>query len=341
MARWTPWRERVDSNAEAEGASVIAESAILDVALDYGRRGWCVLPLHTVINGVCSCWRGAACRSAGKHPIFDTGEDHAAATTDLDLIREWWARWRDANVGIVTGAASGLVVLDVDVAKGGFGSLAAMFPKGPPRTLSVETGSGGLHRYHVHPGGRVPCHVGFRPGLDLRGDGGLVVAPPSRHKSGGPYLFITASRPIAPMPPELIAALAPVKVAHRSMGQVRPFRGTLTPYAAAALEREAAEVATHPPKTGRHVRLFAAAAALGEMIASGMLPRSLVEYRLREACDRNGMTAEGREREIEKAIACGIAKGMLSPRVGPAPPWESRPQVTEWDRPPEVTSWKS
>jgi hypothetical protein len=305
-------------------------------ALSYALNGWRVIPLETVKNGACSCWRGGACRSPGKHPMFDTGEKHAAAT----IYRDWWARWPEANVGIVTGAASGLVVLDIDPAKGGNESYGALVPVGTP-TLSVVTGSGGLHLYYRYPGEAVPCRVGFRPGLDLRADGGLVVAPPSRHKSGGVYSFLDTSTPIMPMPPELIAALAPVKPAPQPLGKVRPFRGALAPYAEAALQREAESVATHPAGSGRHVRLYAAAAALGEMIASGMLPRPIVEERLREACGVNGMFGEGREREIEKTIAAGIDQGMRAPRAAPALPWAPRPRVTEWEVRPEVTSWKS
>ncbi len=316
-------------------------NSILDAALEYAARGWTVISLETITNGVCSCWRGAACRSAGKHPLFDTGEKHAAATTDPDVIRGWWARWPAANVGIVTGSASGLVVLDIDPAKGGHESRAALLPDGTPPTLSVVTGSGGVHLYYEHPGEPVPCRVGFRPGLDLRGDGGLVVAPPSRHKSGREYSFLDTEAAISPLPPELIAALTPVNSNPRPIGKVRPFRGTLTPYAGAALEHEANAVATCPAGTGRHIRLYAAAAALGEMIAGGMLPRPLVEERLREACAFNGMFAERRGREIEKTIAAGIDRGMRSPRGRPVPPWETRPRVTEWERRPEVTSWKS
>jgi len=123
----------------------------------------------------------------------------------------WRARWPEANVGIVTGAVSGLVVLDVDPEKGGEASLAALeatFGR-LPATLSVRTGGGGRHLYFAHPGEPVPCAVGLRPGLDVRGDGGYVVAPPSIHPSGRPYRFEgEADRPPAPLPGWLAALLA-------------------------------------------------------------------------------------------------------------------------------------
>jgi putative DNA primase/helicase len=175
--------------ADAAAARRIeATNPLLSAALRYTRRGWYVLPLHSVAEGRCRCAKGVECKSAGKHPLLGrTGDDHAAASRSEFTIRNWWRTWPLANVGIVTGARSGLVVLDVDPAKGGLESLAQLFPNGAPSTLTVATGGGGLHFYLKHPGGRVPCRVGFMPGLDVRGDGGLVVAPPSGHASGLSY----------------------------------------------------------------------------------------------------------------------------------------------------------
>jgi len=107
---------------------------------------------------------------------------------DTWLIRRWWGRWPDANMGVVTGAASGLVVLDVDPRHGGFDSLAVLEAvHGPiPPTVGAFTGGGGEHLYFRHPHTFVPCRP-IAPGLDLKGDGGLVVCPPSVHVSGRHY----------------------------------------------------------------------------------------------------------------------------------------------------------
>jgi hypothetical protein len=113
-------------------------------------------------------------------------------------------------------------------------------------------------------------------------------------------------RKIAPAPPK----------PERPRMQPRTFTGELSPYAAAALDGEAEAVANHPPKTGRHTRLFAAAAALGELVAGGELSRSLVEGRLRDASAANGMIGEGREPEVEKTIRDGIEAGLSKPRHG-------------------------
>jgi len=94
-------------------------------------------------------------------------------------------------VAIVTGRLSGLVVLDVDPRHGGDASLAAFEARhGPlPATVESRTGGGGRHFYFRHPGGRCPNRVGLEPGLDLRGDGGCIVAPPSIHPSGREYAW--------------------------------------------------------------------------------------------------------------------------------------------------------
>jgi hypothetical protein len=118
----------------------------------------------------------------------------------------WWGRWRDANVAVRTGAASRAVVLDIDTPKGGQATLAALereYGRLPP-TYEVLTGGGGRHLYFAHPGTEVPCSEGkLGPGLDVRGDGGYVVAPPSVHASGRPYKVLH-DRELAPLPAWLL-----------------------------------------------------------------------------------------------------------------------------------------
>lgn len=162
------------------------DSKLLSAALDYARRGWAVLPLHSAGPGGCSC-RRRKCASAGKHPRTRRGVKNA--TTDEETIRLWWYRWPNANVGIATGKKSGLVVLDVDPRHGGDESLRELFSgRGTiPKTPTVKTGGGGLHLYFEHPGERVKGRVGVMPGLDVRADGNYVVAPPSLHVCGEVY----------------------------------------------------------------------------------------------------------------------------------------------------------
>jgi hypothetical protein len=128
------------------------------------------------------------------------------------MVRSWYRRQPDAGVGIVTGLASGLVVLDVDAGHGGEASLQRLVQAhGPvPWTVECHTGGGGRHLYFAHPGGVVHNRAGFRPGLDLRGDGGYVVAPPSIHPSGRVYTWAPTGDPEraapAPLPAWLLHA---------------------------------------------------------------------------------------------------------------------------------------
>ena len=169
--------------------------ALLEAALHYARQGWPVLPLHSVREGRCSCGRDCG-RAAGKHPRSAHGVRDASV--DEALVRAWWARWPDANLGLATGPASGLVVLDIDPAHGGEESLEALIARHgpPPRGPISRTGGGGRHLLFAHPGSRVPSRCGaLGSGLDVRGDGGYIVAPPSRHRSGHLYEWDAGSHP--------------------------------------------------------------------------------------------------------------------------------------------------
>jgi putative DNA primase/helicase len=134
---------------------------------------------------------------------------------DPGVIRRWWATWPDANVGIVTGAASGIVALDVDPRNGGDEALDALVRRYGrlPITATVITGGGGRHVLLAHPGRRVPSTPNaLGRGVDVRGDGGQVVAPPSRHRSDREYVWHPEygldAVGIAPMPDWLMERLA-------------------------------------------------------------------------------------------------------------------------------------
>ena len=138
---------------------------------------------------------------ADGYPVFPVGLDKTPLTAhgfkdaslDPDVVTSWWTAYPNAGIGIPTGATTGVVVLDVDPRHGGTESFDLLvkehgsFPIGP----ITRTGGGGRHFWFKHPGGNVPNAAGFRPGLDIRGDGGYVVVPPSAHPSGNRYEWIT------------------------------------------------------------------------------------------------------------------------------------------------------
>jgi hypothetical protein len=116
------------------------------------------------------------------------------------------------NVGLRTGAESGIVVLDVDKKHGGLESLHTLLDAHGydwAETLAVVTGGGGRHFYFQHPGHPVRNRAGILPGIDIRGDGGYVVAPPSLHESGEAYRYVNEDAPIQVMPGWLVDLLGP------------------------------------------------------------------------------------------------------------------------------------
>lgn len=170
-------------------------------AQTYAHRGWPVIPLYYLSEGQCSCSR-PNCPSPGKHPL--TAHGITDATTDKNTIAQWWDQWPDANIGIATGRASGLVVLDIDPDKGGEESLGRLEQQlGPlPPTLRQWTGGGGFHLFFGHPSDQVVRNSAgmLGPGLDVRGEGGYCVVPPSLHISGMPYAWDGTCQEPAEMP---------------------------------------------------------------------------------------------------------------------------------------------
>lgn len=183
----------------------VQNAELLEAALNYARLGWRVIPLHNVTgNGRCSCGR-TDCQSAGKHPRVRDWP--AQATADAERIMSWWGRWPGANLGVVTGAVSGLVVLDLD----GPAGHAALKERGlrlPPSVMSqTGRGEGHNHVFFTHPGGHVPCSAGrIGPAIDVRGDDGYVLAPPSRTSGGYRWLVGPDAAALAPAPDWLLKA---------------------------------------------------------------------------------------------------------------------------------------
>lgn len=179
---------------QARPRSHVSLGELGDAALTYARNGVPVFPVwNPTEDGGCACPKGQHCRNPAKHPMGDlVPHGLLEATTDLDKIREWWTRYRQANIGMPTGARSGVVVLDVDPEKGGFRTFKALIRRYGvlPRTRAVHTGGGGLHFYFEPPGFHTRNSAGkLGPGLDIRGDGGYVLLPPSVHAKNRTYTW--------------------------------------------------------------------------------------------------------------------------------------------------------
>jgi hypothetical protein len=178
-----------------------------------------VFPLHCIMpSGYCTCGR-SDCNSPGKHPRTRNGVKDA--TREPDQIKEWWTRWPGANVGLAVGKDAGVWVLDID-GKVGAESLAELEAEigKLPATLEVRTGGGGRHLYFLWPKDRqIRNKQGVRPKIDVRGQDGYVLLPPSNHESGRLYEWANSAQ-VAPAPAALKDLVAPKE--HRPPWSVRP-----------------------------------------------------------------------------------------------------------------------
>lgn len=213
--------------------------ALLDIALTYLERGFPIFPVCTPIPvkpGWCVQHRDHAAvneqrivsgrqalANPGKHPLVSWGAYQRRLPTE-DEVRDWWTRWPSANIGLVTGALSGRVVLDSD----GFDAYTAVLSRGGVEpTPTVVTGKpNGFHWYLKHPGRTVRNFAGDRgvTGLDFRGDGGYVVLPPSLHQTGAFYTWHADTELLEPraVPPWLLDMLTDTRPSNDTEAQPLP-----------------------------------------------------------------------------------------------------------------------
>lgn len=150
---------------------------MLEQALAYAALGYSVIP----------------CRPGTKRPAIETWMEYQVRHATEDEIRQWWGEWPDANVAIVTGAISNLTVIDVD-GDVGLASMRTIIDQ-ISLTQVIKTPHGWHLYYEYNP--LTHTGVGFLPGIDLRADGGYVIAPPSV-VDGQPY-WVRSDRLIVPL----------------------------------------------------------------------------------------------------------------------------------------------
>lgn len=271
----------------------------------YAALGFPVVPMHSALpDGDCTC-TDPACSDPGKHPRL-CGWQRLAAV-DLAVVGEWWRSWPQANLGLVTGRR--FDVLDLDGAAGVEALRAALSIAPWEHTGPVaRTGGGGWHLLY-RPSG-LGNRVRLAPGLDWRGQGGLVVAPPSQHASGRCYTWV---RPLTATLPEVPTAL------RRLLAPPATPRTTLPPtptsagrrgggYGRAALARERAAVAAAQPG-GRNATLNRAAFNLGQLVAAGVLEADQVRAVLLAAA----LEAGNPEAKARATSTSGLRGGAAKP----------------------------
>jgi len=255
----------------------------------------------------------AALAHAGRgRPVFPCGPDKKPrtprgfldATTDTARIMSWFSgRSRDL-IGVPTGSRSGLVVLDIDITDSLDGIMdfeEVCAGREMPDTLTVQSRSGGRHHYFDAPAGRaIRCNAKkLAPGVDVRGDGGYIVVPPSLG-----YVIIDRVAP-APLPGWLLALLDPPPPE-----PPRFMRAELAPAARERATERRFEAVLRVVETAaegtRHDRLFWAACRCGEMVAAGELDEADAASALVAAA----LAAGGKDRRNAQATARdGIRRG--------------------------------
>lgn len=167
-------------------------NSTIEYALSYAAHGWFVIPLHAIKNGQCTCTRH--CKSPGKHPIFSNWQNKASI--DPVAIKQFWNMYPYANIGIMTGQKSSLVVIDIDPRNNGDASLQNLIEsysdfKSILDTYTVHTGGDGSHFYYRYDQAFKSFKKhGLGVGIDIKAEGGYILAPPSNHISGGVYSVI-------------------------------------------------------------------------------------------------------------------------------------------------------
>jgi energy-coupling factor transporter ATP-binding protein EcfA2 len=258
----------------------------------YLARGWRPVPLHHVLEGrVCSCRRGPECTSQGKHPIYENWQK--LLLTEHTLRKVLDAR-PHMNVGIATGRPSAFWALDVDDQDA---AAALQQEWGSLPTPFQVTGSGGLHYLFEMPADFEPTNSAGRlpPGIDVRGTGGQIVAPPSI-SAKGVYRATAWARIVHPNIPWLLDLVRPLPYTERSpAGPITPDNAPeyvrATAYAARIVHLECAELAGEG--STRNARAFRAACRMHELINAGWTSYDHAEGQYLTACQQ----ASGNKRE--------------------------------------------
>jgi hypothetical protein len=279
----------------------------LPAALALAAEGYPVFLLGRSKRPVANC---ALCPKAETDPTHDPEAcDHLtchgfyAATRDPARITAMHQRVPGALLAIRTGLPSGVAVIDIDPRNGGAIDRDLM-----PPTRAVRTGSGGWHLYYRHPGGDLSSKLRDHPGVDIKADGGYVVAPPSIHPSTRqPYRW-TGGRPVIEMPRALVELSRPVDApAVSPVGTVTPLgRGEGISDPAALLAANLAAIANALEGTRRNT-IYGAARGVARMVAVGALTADDAYTALYQAGRAAGQT----DRDTRAAIVGGFrAEGV-------------------------------
>lgn len=266
-----------------------------------------------------------------KRPIVQRWQE--VASSDPETIRRMFASDGAAMIGMPTGKASGLIVIDVDIKNGAAGDAWLQENTDAlPETRTHRTQSGGLHLVFLLPEGVEIRNSASRvaPGVDVRGEGGYVILP------GSPGYTVADSTEPAEMPQWLIRACLPTEVPKPVID--RPL-GDYDRYVQTAIDGEIAQVIRAGEGT-RNATLNNAAVKLGTFVGAGAMTRAAAEAELTRAGQMCGLPS----REVLATVKSGLDFGAANPRQMPerkprapkAPARAAEPPVMEDVRRPAI-----
>jgi hypothetical protein len=273
------------------------DGKMLSAALRYAGLGLAVFP----------CGRD-------KRPYTENG--FKDASTDARRIRSWWSKHPDAMIGMPTGPASGIDVLDIDVKNvDGFAALPGWSDMSP---VLVRTPSGGAHVWFKSEG-TIRNSVGkIAPGVDTRGEGGYVIVPPSQPNGNDKaYRWERGDETrISDLPPWPVALIEKLKKPKAEKAKTEESDRRPPPdevqcgIAAMGLEATCQAVAAASEGV-RNDTLNRAAFRLGQLVGGGYLDELTVVEKLSEAARQAGLD----DVEIDGTIRSGLGAGKNAPRA--------------------------
>jgi hypothetical protein len=317
-----------------------APNELLASALHLADLGVSVIPLWWPEGNQCACSKGAECESPAKHPLAKlTPNGLKDATTNAHTITAWWQRYPNANIGLVTGGE--IDVIDVDGAIPAYQALIEEM--GAPEhvaTVLTGRGDGGLHIYCT-PGGNktIPSGKHGLPNkIEVKGAGGYVVAPPSRHVSGGTYTYLTeitgtihGKTPLAAWLAELDtqpAPVVPIRPAMPSMPSMPSSGDNVTKYRNAVIQ-SACDAIANAGEGGRWMALATEAVPkIARGIDGGLIEHQVGVYALEGAARQSGLSANEVAR-IPEMVDLMLAQGIREPI---RPPQDLDTAVDNWLR---------
>ena len=235
------------------------------------------------------------CKARGKKPAIKTWKENASK--DPAVIKAWCKRTA-ANIGLPTGTKNNIWVLDIDQKSGGLETLEALEAEhGKFNTFTVKTGGGGYHFYFLHHAG-IKNSANILSGVDIRGEGGYVIAAGSVHENGTAYEIINDIDPV--QAPEWLLKL----IEEKKQQPAKKAAGKTTDYGRGVLLNQF-DAVINAAVGNRNSTLNVAAFVVGQYIASGEIEENEGVSTLETAGTEAGLDAE----EIKKTIKSGIDGG--------------------------------